>query len=137
MESGTFVWVKLVMDIIEIAALGVLLWELIAMRREMEALLRVVRRIDRGLQCCSNFEWYEERLAQVRLSSDSDLVAGDLGLSGWCQYRTSRGARAVLLSARSFHSHLASGAWGPFTFWLQFIRWSCVQVFPALDCLGR
>ena len=87
MEIGTFVWVNLVMDIIEIAALGVLLWELIAMRREMEALLRVVRR-DRVLQCCSNFEWYEERLAQVRLSSDSDLVAGDLGLSGWCHKRS-------------------------------------------------
>jgi hypothetical protein len=47
METGLSVWADLVMDAVEVAVLGAVLWQLFNMRHDMGAMLRVVRRMDR------------------------------------------------------------------------------------------
>ena len=47
MLSQLFVWANVAMDGVEIAALGAVLFELLHMRRDLSAMLRVLRRIDR------------------------------------------------------------------------------------------
>ena len=47
METGLGVWADLVMDAVEVAVLGAVLWQLFNLRHDIGAMLRVVRRIDR------------------------------------------------------------------------------------------
>ena len=47
METGLGVWADLVMDAVEVVVLGAVLWQLINLRHDIEAMLRVVRRMDR------------------------------------------------------------------------------------------
>jgi hypothetical protein len=47
MEPVLYEWADTVMNTIEIAALGAILWQLTHLRREITALVRVVRRMDR------------------------------------------------------------------------------------------
>jgi hypothetical protein len=47
METGLSVWADLVMDTIEVAVLGAVLWQLFNLRHDVGAMLRVMRRIDR------------------------------------------------------------------------------------------
>jgi len=47
METSLCVWADLVMDTVEVAALGAVLWQLFNLRHDMKAMLRVVRRMDR------------------------------------------------------------------------------------------
>ena len=47
METGLGVWADLVMDAVEVVVLGVVLWQLFNLRHDIEAMLRVVRRMDR------------------------------------------------------------------------------------------
>ena len=47
METGLGVWADLVMDAVEVAVLGAVLWQLFNLRHDIEAMLRVVRRMDR------------------------------------------------------------------------------------------
>jgi hypothetical protein len=47
METGLYSWIDLAMNAVEIAALGAILWQLIYLRRDLVALIRVVRRMDR------------------------------------------------------------------------------------------
>jgi hypothetical protein len=47
METGLSVWADLVMDAVEVAVLGAVLWQLFNLRHDMGAMLRVVRRMDR------------------------------------------------------------------------------------------
>jgi hypothetical protein len=47
MVTGLNVWADLVMDTIEVAVLGAVLWQLFNLRHDMGAMLRVMRRIDR------------------------------------------------------------------------------------------
>ena len=47
METGLGVWADLVMDAVEVAVLGAVLWQLFNLRHDIGAMLRVVRRMDR------------------------------------------------------------------------------------------
>jgi hypothetical protein len=47
METGLSVWADLVVDTVEVAVLGAVLWQLFNLRHDMGAMLRVVRRMDR------------------------------------------------------------------------------------------
>jgi hypothetical protein len=47
METGLLGWADLVMETIQIVALGAILWRLKHLHREITALVRVVRRMDR------------------------------------------------------------------------------------------
>jgi hypothetical protein len=47
METNLSVWADLVMDTVEVAVLGAVLWQLFNLRHDMMAMLRVVRRMDR------------------------------------------------------------------------------------------
>jgi hypothetical protein len=47
METSLNVWADLVMDIIEVAVLVAVLWQLFNLRHDMGAMLQVMRRIDR------------------------------------------------------------------------------------------
>jgi biopolymer transport protein ExbB/TolQ len=47
METGLFSWIDLAMNALEIAALGAILWQFTYLRRDLRALVRVVRRMDR------------------------------------------------------------------------------------------
>jgi hypothetical protein len=47
MLTQLFVWANIAMDGMEIAALGAVLFVLFSMRRDLSAMLRVLRRIDR------------------------------------------------------------------------------------------
>ena len=49
MEPKLFVWVELGMNAVQIAALGAVLWQLIHLRRGFQAMLRVMRRLDRKI----------------------------------------------------------------------------------------
>jgi hypothetical protein len=49
METGLSVWADLVMDTVEVAVLGAVLWQLFNLRHDMGAMLRVVRRMDRKM----------------------------------------------------------------------------------------
>ena len=42
-----FAWLDLIIDVIEAIALGAVLWQLVHLRRDIMAMLRVLRRIDR------------------------------------------------------------------------------------------
>ena len=45
--KGLGVWADLVMDAVEVAVLGAVLWQLFNLRHDIGAMLRVVRRMDR------------------------------------------------------------------------------------------
>ena len=47
MLTQLFVWANMAMDGMEIAALGAVLFVLLGVRRDLSAMLRVLRRIDR------------------------------------------------------------------------------------------
>ena len=47
MEPILFAWVDLIINAIEVIALGAVLWQLFHLRRDIIAMLRVLRRIDR------------------------------------------------------------------------------------------
>jgi hypothetical protein len=47
METGLVSWIDLAMNAVEVAALGAILWQLTYLRRDLMALVRVVRRMDR------------------------------------------------------------------------------------------
>lgn len=47
MEMGLSVWADLVMDTVEVAVLGAVLWQLVNLRHDIGDMLRVVRRMDR------------------------------------------------------------------------------------------
>jgi hypothetical protein len=47
MEMGLSVWADLVMDTVEVAVLGAVLWQLFKLCHDIRAMLRVVRRMDR------------------------------------------------------------------------------------------
>jgi hypothetical protein len=47
MESILVAWVNLIINAIEAIALGAVLWQLFYLRRDIMAVLRVLRRIDR------------------------------------------------------------------------------------------
>jgi len=47
METCLYSWIDLAMNAVEIAALGAILWQLTYLRRDLMALVRVVRRMDR------------------------------------------------------------------------------------------
>ena len=47
MVTGLYSWIDLAMNAVEIAALGAILWQLTYLRRDLMALVRVVRRMDR------------------------------------------------------------------------------------------
>jgi hypothetical protein len=47
MEPILFAWVDLIINAIEVIALGVVLWQLFYLRSDITAMLRVLRRIDR------------------------------------------------------------------------------------------
>jgi hypothetical protein len=47
MEPVLFVWVDVTINAIEAIALGAVLWQLFHLRRDIMAMLRVLRRIDR------------------------------------------------------------------------------------------
>jgi hypothetical protein len=47
METGLFAWADVVMDLVEVAALGAVLLLLLRVHRSIDALLRVLRRMDR------------------------------------------------------------------------------------------
>jgi hypothetical protein len=47
MEPTLFGWVEVTINAIEATALGLVLWQLFQLRRDITAILRVLRRIDR------------------------------------------------------------------------------------------
>jgi hypothetical protein len=47
METSLYSWIDLAMNAVEIAALAAILWQLTYLRRDLLALIRVVRRMDR------------------------------------------------------------------------------------------
>ena len=47
METSLCVWADLIVDTVEVAVLGAVLWQLFNLRHDMKAMLRVVRRMDR------------------------------------------------------------------------------------------
>jgi hypothetical protein len=47
MEPVLFAWADLIIHAIEVIALGAILWELLHLRRDAMAMLRVLRRLDR------------------------------------------------------------------------------------------
>jgi hypothetical protein len=47
MEPVLFAWVDLIINAIEVIALGAVLWQLFQLRRDIMTMLRVLRRIDR------------------------------------------------------------------------------------------
>jgi hypothetical protein len=49
MDSILFRWFEVPVNAIEVAALGAVFWQLFRLRRDILALLRVLRRIDRKI----------------------------------------------------------------------------------------
>jgi hypothetical protein len=47
MEPVLFAWVDLIIKTIEVTALAAVLWQLLQLRRDIMAMLRLLRRIDR------------------------------------------------------------------------------------------
>jgi hypothetical protein len=49
MEPILLAWVYLIINVVEVTALGVVLWQLFRRRRDVMVMLRVLRRIDRKI----------------------------------------------------------------------------------------
>ncbi len=47
METDLLAWVGVAMDTMEVAALAAILWQVFFLRRDIVAILRVLRRMDR------------------------------------------------------------------------------------------
>jgi hypothetical protein len=49
MEPILLAWVYLIINVVQVTALGVVLWQLFRLRRDVMVMLRVLRRIDRKI----------------------------------------------------------------------------------------
>ena len=79
MITQLFVWANITMDGVEIAALGAVLFMLFHMRRDLSAMLQVLRRMDRKTADATERLWTP---ARARLWLKPMVDQGGLCLSG-------------------------------------------------------